>query len=420
MNPTPPAERAPSPAFGSYAEGFAPVARCFADHLTSGAEIGAALSVYHRGVQVVDLWGGLADKAAGRAWERDTRIVVFSVTKGLAAMGMHLLADRGAFDWDEPVAKHWPLFGQRGKQDISIRTLLNHRAGLPYLDVPLTLDDCVDPARADKVLRALETQAPAWQPGTKQGYHALTFGLYVSELFSRIASEPLGAFLQRELFDVVGSDARLGTPASEDLRQASLYVPGMRQRLWGMVGNLLQGHGTPESRIAREAMSRGSIVRPGFTNPSPGKRGVLAYNDAHVRRAALAWASATASADGLARAYLPFASAGRHEGKQLFSASTLPPVSRRQTWSSRDLVLQKPLGWSQGFLKEERQTFSPNPQSFGHAGMGGALGWCDPVAELTIGYVVNNMDWHVRSPRALALCRSLYECEPLCAPPGDT
>ena len=107
---------------GHYADGFEPVARCFADQLARGQEIGAGFSVYQRGVQVVDLWGGLADVGKSRPWERDTRIVVFSVTKGLSAIGMHLLADRGVFDWDEPVAKHWPAFGQRGKQTISVRT----------------------------------------------------------------------------------------------------------------------------------------------------------------------------------------------------------------------------------------------------------------------------------------------------------
>lgn len=167
-------------------------------------------------------------------------------------------------------------------------------------------------------------------------------------------------------------------------------------------------------RIMRDAFSRKSLVRRAFTNPSPGPRGLQAYADVEVRRAALAWASATASADGIARAYLPFASDGRFGDAQLFSRGSLAPVYRRQSWSPRDLLLKKPLGWSQGFLKEERQTFSPNPESFGHAGMGGALGWCDPTAELCIGYVMNRMDGRVRSPRALALCRSLYECEPLC------
>jgi CubicO group peptidase (beta-lactamase class C family) len=132
-----------------------------------------------------------------------------------------------------------------------------------------------------------------------------------------------------------------------------------------------------------------------------------------VRRAQLAWASATASAHGLARAYLPFAAGGAALGRRFVRAATLAPIHARQSWSERDRVLQKPIGWSQGFLKEESHLFAPNPESFGHAGMGGALGWCDPVADLTIGYAMNRLDWRVRSPRALALCRALYACEPV-------
>jgi CubicO group peptidase (beta-lactamase class C family) len=168
-----------------------------------------------------------------------------------------------------------------------------------------------------------------------------------------------------------------------------------------------------EARVARATLSRQSLPRRAFLNPQNGPRGLAAYNDLPVRRASLAWASATASADGVARAYLPFASGGEHGGIRFLKAETLAPVHRRQGWSSRDAVLQKPLGWSQGFLKEERHLFCPNRESFGHAGLGGALGWCDPVSEVTVGYVMNRLDWHVRSPRALALCRALYECEPL-------
>lgn len=407
---------APFPIRGRYADGFEPVARCFAKQFERGEQVGASFSAYHQGRQIVDLWGGVADVATGRPWQQDTRIIVFSVTKGLAAMGMHLLADRGLFDWDEPVAARWPAFAGAGKEAISIRTLLNHRAGLPYLDAPLALTDCLDPAHASKVRAAIEAQVPTWAPGSKQAYHAVTFGLYVSELFERIANEPLGTYLRRELFDVVGSDARLGTPPEEEEKHATLYGPSMGRRLAHMAAAVAWKPGSAESRIARDLVRRRSISRRAFANPSTGTRGAAAYNDVAVRRAALAWASATASADGLARAYLPFASGGQYQGKQLMQHDGLLPVYRRQSWSPSDGTLHKPLGWSQGFLKEERHLFSPHAESFGHAGMGGALGWCDPVADVTIGYVMNKMDWRVRSKRALALCRTLHDCEPLCSP----
>ena len=403
---------APSPVSGSYADGFAPVAERFAAQVRDGAEVGAGFTVYHRGRCVVDLWGGSADLTRAQPWARDTRIVVFSVTKGLAAMALALLADRGQLDWDAPVATYWPGFAAEGKQAISVRTLVNHRAGLVGLDTRLGLEDCTEPARRGWLVDVLERQRPAWEPGTAQGYHAITFGMYVGELFERIAGTDLGSFLARELFEPLDADVSLGTPPEIDARVATLYPPRTSIRVLRMLGAALRG-GSPEGRILRGALGRASPTRAAFLNPRLGPEGIAGYNSVRVRRAQLAWGSATASAHGLARAYLPFASGGAALGRTFLRASTLAPVHARQGWSERDLVLQKPLGWSQGFLKDETRLFSPNPESFGHAGMGGALGWCDPIAELALGYVMNRPDWRVRSPRAIALCHALYACEPV-------
>ncbi len=403
---------APPPSRGTYADGFEPVARRFASHLREGAEIGAGLTVYHRGRCVVDLWGGEADVARGTAWDQDTRVVVFSVTKGLAAMALALLADRGRLEWDAPVATYWPEFAQRGKESIKVRTLLNHQGGLAALDERLTMDDCVREDRRGRLVGALERQRPIWEPGRGQGYHAITFGMYARELFERIAGERMGAFLRRELFEPLGAEVSLGTPAELDPKVAALYPPATWRRVLFMLAATLRG-GTTEARVTRATLARDSISRRAFLNPRPGRGGLGEYNELPVRRAELAWASATASAHGIARAYLPFAGAGSFGGRAYLRSSTLEPVHRRQGWSERDAVLQKPLGWSQGFLKEETSLFSPNRESFGHAGMGGALGWCDPVAQIAFGYVMNRLDWRVRSPRAVGLCRALYECEPV-------
>ena len=403
---------APAPCGGSYADGFAPVVERFAAQVRDGAEIGAAFAVYQRGRRVVDLWGGSADLEHAVPWAADTRIVVFLVTKGLTAMALALLADRGQLAWDAPVASYWPGFAAKGKQAITVRELVNHRAGLVGLDEPLTMDDCVLPERRERLVHALEQQRPAWQPGTAQGYHAITFGMYVRELVERIAGRDLGELLRRELFEPLEAEVSLGTPAELDARVATLYPPRTATRLFHMIGAAVRG-GSAEGRITRAVLGRGSLPRAAFGNP---RAGVAEYNTPRVRRAVLAWASATASAHGLARAYVPFASGGAAFGRTYLRAETLAPVHARQSWSERDLVLQKPIGWSQGFLKDETTLFSPNPEAFGHAGMGGALGWCDPVRELALGYVMNRLDWRVRSPRAIALCHALYACEPVRAP----
>jgi CubicO group peptidase (beta-lactamase class C family) len=400
------------PVCGTFADGFEPVARTFARHLFEHQEIGAGFCVYHRGRCVVDLWGGQADLEGGVPWRRDTRAVVFSVTKGLAAMALSLLADRGKLAWDAPVASIWPGFAQGGKEGITLRSLFNHRAGLAALDGRFTMEDCLLPERNGRLVEALERQRPLWEPGTSQGYHAVTFGMYASEVFARLAGEPMGPFLARELFGPLGADVSLGTPAEEDAHVAEIYPPATPVRLVRMLTEAVRGRSN-EGRVTRATLARGSIARKAFMNPRPTGRGMLEYNDLPVRRAALAWASATASAHGLARAYLPFASGGVAFGKQYLRPSTIAPIHERQSWSERDAVLCKPLGWSQGFLKDETHVFSPSPESFGHAGMGGALGWCDPVKELSFGYVMNRIDWHVRSPRAVALCAALYGCEPL-------
>ncbi|MCX5743753.1 MAG: serine hydrolase [Proteobacteria bacterium] len=362
------------------ADGFAPVAQQFAAQL--GSEIGAAVTIHHRGRCVVDLWGGHTDAARTTPWTHDTRIVVFSVTKGLAAMALALLADRGQLAWDAP-------------------------------DTPLTLDEMLT---GDRLVRALETQRPAWQPGEAQGYHAITYGMYVRELFERIAHESMGSFLRRELFEPLGADVALGT--TDDARIATLYPPSTATRVGHLLHRVWNVH-SPESRILRGALRQGkaSLARQAF---GPLKIGLADYNSPRVRRLELPWASAVASAHGLSRAYLPFASGGAHDGRAYLRTASVTPLYERESWAARDGVLAKPLGWTHGFLKEETTTFSPNRESFGHAGMGGALGWCDPVAELTFGYVMNRLDWRVRSPRAIALCRALYACEPVRAMTATT
>ena len=401
---------APSPALGTYADGFGPLARVFAEHLASGQEIGAALAIHQRGEPVVDLWGGLADVTSRRPWTERSRINVFSATKGLAAMALHLLADHGRLAWDAPVATYWPGFARNGKEDLSVRTLMGHRGGLSHLDTELALSATIDPARRAEVLEALEVQRPAWRPGEDQGYHAITFGLYAKELFERVAGESMGRFLRRELLEPLGSDFHLGTPAALDDDVATLYPPSAATRLVKTLATaLLEPHGHV-ARVARDTLRKDSLSRRAFLNPHidlPG--GIAAYNGAAVRRGEMPWGNGTASARGLSRAYLPFASRGVHAGKRYLREESFAHAYRRDGWSERDRVLHKPLGWTCGFLKEELHVFSPIRESFGHAGMGGALGWCDPVNELTFGYVMNRMDFRVRSLRALALCHALYD-----------
>lgn len=405
---------APAPARGSYADGYESVARLFARQLETGAEIGAGFVVYRRGECVVDLWGGLADVESKTPWERDTRICLFSVTKGFVAMALSLLADRGQLEWDAPVARYWPEFGKNGKEDMTVATLLGHRGGLAYLDHSFSLADCTDPDCQPRLRQAMEDQRPVWPVGEEQGYHAITFGMYARELFERVTDgADLGQFLRQELFEPLDSDVFVGAPASLDEKTATLYPPATASRVVKMLSNAVIQRRSTEARVFKKFLTPRSTMRRALLNPSIPDDDITLYNKPPVRRSVLGWASATGSAQGVARAYLPFAARGSFDGTSFVAEQTLEPLYRRQGWSDEDLVLQKPIGWSHGFCKEERHLFSPNPESFGHPGMGGAVGWADPVEELTIGYAMNKMDWRVRSPRVIALCRKLYDCQAL-------
>lgn len=390
---------------GHYAPAFEPVARQFSHHFDSGQEVGAGLCVYHRGELVLDLWGGLADPERKTPWNGDTLSVVFSVTKGLTAIALNLAAERGKFEWDAPVAEYWPAFGQCGKQSITVRQLFNHQAGLAALSIPVTLAQYCDPAQRMTIRAILEQQSPATP--ALQAYHALSFGMYADHFFEMACDESVGTYLHREWLNPLQADVFLGTPVAQDHRVAKLVPIKNSTRLRQMVWAALRG-GSTEATVARSIL-RGGLAKRALSNPSsPG--GLADYNTEPARRCCLPWASATASARGLARTYLPWSVCGDWQGQTWVSPATLEQVMGRQSWSEQDLVLGKALGWSQGFLKEESGIFSPNPESFGHSGIGGPLGWCDPKEQLAIGYTLNRSDWRIRSPRALALCTTIYQC----------
>lgn len=392
--------------------GFEPVRQAFAAQLARGDEQGGAVAVTHAGETVVDLWGGYADRGGvarrSKPWQRETLSVVFSATKGLAALVLLRLHEQGAFTYGDKVAAHWPGFAAEGKGDITIGMLLNHRAGLPAIDVPLSMDDVTDPVRWPGVVRALEAQRPLWTPGSKQAYHAVSYGLFAAELVRRVAPGlDISSYFQEHVATPLAADAWLGAPEEVDRRVATLYPPKTGTRVRGMVPFMVAGLGA-DGHVGRAFLTPDSLVRRTFLNPVVEGGDIAVYNRTSARRSALLWASGVANARALARIYAPLANGGEALGVRLVDEASLQPLYQRQSWSTRDLVLGKPLGWSYGFLKEETHVFCPHAESFGHAGMGGSLGWADPVARVSFGYVTNSMDWHVRSPRCIELCRALY------------
>ena len=201
---------------------FAGVREVFAANFARGEDVGASVAVTLGGEMVVDLWGGHADAAGTRPWQRDTIVNVYSTTKTMTALCALLLADRGELDFAQKVAHYWPEFAANGKADITVAQLMAHSAGLSGFAEPVAAADLYD---WDKTTALLAAQAPFWTPGTAIGYHAITQGFLVGEVVRRITGQSLGAFFQTEIAGPLGADFHIGLAASEDDRVAELISP---------------------------------------------------------------------------------------------------------------------------------------------------------------------------------------------------
>lgn len=393
---------------GHVAPGFEGVRAEFERNFLERGELGASLFVTLRGETVIDLSGGVMDRATGRPWERDTRAIVWSATKGLVAIGFLILTDRGLVDPDQPVARYWPGFGRAGKERITVRQLLNHRGGLINLPDTLRVEDLARPEEAREVLERAE---PAWKPGTTQGYHAITWGSFAGELFRQITGVTVGQFLAAEVFGPLSADTIIGLPVDDPIHaKVADVIPFAKDDLFRrVIPEAMFGH-TCETRVFRRLVTRlkSETSRAFRSGPSLGSRRLHAVNDPAIQAIEMPWCGAITSAEGLARCYTPLALGGTWEGVTLCRPETIEPITKIQSWSERDLVLQKPIGWSQGFTKDEPHIISPRDEAFGHTGMGGSVGFADPSTEMGFGYVMNRMDWRIRSPRCIALCRAVY------------
>jgi CubicO group peptidase (beta-lactamase class C family) len=287
------------PVEGLVSQGFEAVRKVFADNFARRGELGGACCAYHRGEKVVDLWGGIRNKQTGDPWEQDTMVIVYSATKGLAAMTLAIAHSRGWLDYEERVCAYWPEFAQQGKERITVRQLLAHQAGLYVLDAPLDRSLVAD---LDRLAVVLARQKPAWEPGTRQAYHGITLGFYESELLRRIDPQhrSLGQFFQDEIASPLGLDVYIRLP--EDLPNSRLATMTRPSRV-----ELL--HGFP-LRLALDAMNRRSKI-------SKALRGSELPHDeprVYTRNLEVPSGGAVGTARAIARAYSVFATGGRELG----------------------------------------------------------------------------------------------------------
>jgi CubicO group peptidase (beta-lactamase class C family) len=218
---------------GYTSKGFEAVRETFTENFSRRKELGGACCVYHRGEKVVDLWGGIRNKATGEPWEEDTMALVFSATKGFAAMTMALLHSRGLLDYEERICTYWPEFGRDGKENITVRQLLAHQAGLFAFDERVDRSVIAD---LDRLATIMARQRPEWEPGTRQAYHAVTLGFYVGELLRRIDLQhrTLGTFFRDEIAAPLAVDVYIRVP--EEIPNSRLATIQLRNPIAMLVG----------------------------------------------------------------------------------------------------------------------------------------------------------------------------------------
>ena len=373
---------------------FRRVREVFEDNFETRGEVGASVALTIDGKQVIDLWGGYADKKKTRPWTRDTIVNVYSTTKGLTAICAHRLVDEGKLDIDAPVAKYWPEFAQAGKEKLPVRYLLSHRAGLPAIRKPL---EPMDLFNWGTMCSALAAQEPWWEPGKKHGYHALTFGFLVGEVIRRITGKSPGTYFRDELARPLGLDCRIGLDASQDGRVAS------------MINSPPPPPGAPNI-FAEAAKNPESVTAKTFNNPPTMMRPEFGANSRIWRGAELPAANGHSTARALARLYGALSRGGEVDGVRVLKPTAIARCYDEQS-RGPDEVLFLSTRFSQGFmLSQPGATLGPNPHSFGHPGAGGSLGFADPDAKVGFGYTMNQMAAGILiDGRAAALIEAAYE-----------
>jgi CubicO group peptidase (beta-lactamase class C family) len=359
---------------------FARVREEFERNFAERGEVGASVCVTVDGEPVVDLWGGDADPAAGRAWDRDTIGHVWSATKGATALCAHVLASRGRLDLNAPVARYWPEFAKNGKDAILVRHLLNHQAGLPAVREQLPAGCFYD---WSVMVDALAREEPFWRPGTRNGYHALTFGYLVGEVIKRIDGRTLGAFFRDEVAGPLGLDFWLGLPAEHEGRVAPT-IPAAPP-----------GPGDPVPSFYVAALTEPSSVQALVLANTGGYMLLPGESDSRAAHAAEFGAvGGITNARGLAGMYRALALGG----SPLVDPGQLAVMGAVSSATSVDAVLLVPSRFTLGFVKTADNRYLPvadregvlmSEDAFGHVGMGGSHGFADPQARLSFGYTMS-------------------------------
>jgi CubicO group peptidase (beta-lactamase class C family) len=362
-------------------------------------EVGASVCVTVGGETVVDLWGGVAERHTQRPWQRDTLGLVWSCSKGATALCAHILVSRGRLDLDAPVARYWPEFAQAGKAEITTRLLLSHQAGLPVVRTPLRPGELYDWGR---MTAFLASQEPFWQPGTRTGYHASTFGHLVGEVVRRVSGRPFAAFFRDEVAGPLGLDFYFGLPPQHEGRVA----PTIRADP--------PPPGEPRSRFLAAMNADPHGIQALMVKNTGRRSGPSDHDSPEAHQAVLPSSGAVTNARGLAGLYAPLALGGG----RLVDKGVWREMSAVSAATGVDATLLIGTRFGLGFWKSTDNRAGPpgsregmilSEEAFGHPGMGGSLGFADPGAALSFGYTMNKQGRGVcLNERGQALVDAVY------------
>ncbi len=374
---------------GNCAPAFEPVLHAFRENFAIRNEIGASVCLTHRGEKVVDLWGGLAAPKTNAPWTENTISIVFSCTKGAAALCAHILIERGALNLHDDVAKLWPEFATNGKQGTSVANMLAHTSPVPHVRDPIREGGYCD---FDYMNERLAAEPAWWEPGTRQGYHGVTYAWTVGNLVRRAASQPLGAFFRTEIAEKLGLDFYIGLPESEEHRVAAMLAPDFAEM-------------NMDSKFTQALMQPGTLSNLFMTNS-----GGADFNARAIHAAEIASANGITNARGLAGLYAPLAN------NTLLKPETIARLSRASAATHLDATLQQPMRFGLGYMlsTDNRDAGADSvilgESAFGHVGMGGSIGFADPQAELSFGYTMNRMGAGILlNDRGQSLVNSAYK-----------
>jgi CubicO group peptidase (beta-lactamase class C family) len=368
---------------------FAPLLEAFVENYRTEEEIGSAVSVVVDGRTVVDLWGGWRDGARRHEWQRDTIVCMMSVSKGITGLAFNLLLDRGLVDPQAPVARYWPEFGCNGKEELPVRFVLDHRAGLPIVSDPLWPGAIYD---HQATCAALAAQAPLWKPGKVAAYHIHTQGFLLSEIVRRVTGRTIGEFLRQEIADPLGADYMIGGFSEHDHARCAEVMPNMQARLFA----------------AREAET--DTLRSKAFVQNPAEPWPITLNSRAWRESEIASGNGHGNARGVARIYGAFARGGELAGVKLTTSASIEAMIKEQH-NITEVMQERPYHQALGILLNtpEAVYMGPNPRSFGHHGIGGSIGFADPDARIGFSYAVNRMHAvGTNGPRAARLIDALY------------